>query len=65
MTYLEKARELRPDLTDREIRRFCPVDLELETTINCPRNNNVVQLRCEDCWSREMPNKNNEEETKL
>jgi len=49
MTYLEKARELRPDFTvDRQIFRLCPdyfgivgQDCSIET--------------CEECWNREIP----------
>ncbi len=63
MTYLEKARELRPDLTDKDILDgVCPDSFLKQFTVkvNCKHGG------CIACWDTEIPNKNNElEETKL
>lgn len=64
MTYLEKARELRPNQTDREIIYTCPDCFypELEKETQCILLKEKTAGSCKRCWSREMPNKNNESE---
>ena len=50
MKYLEKAIQLRPDLTEEEVLKSCPVSF------------GIMKYRCEtfadycsDCWNRQMP----------
>lgn len=61
MTYLEKARELEPGFSDRQIvYTDCPCYMRLEKESNCK----LVDSDCVKCWNREIKNKI-EEETKL
>lgn len=48
VTYLDKARELRPDLSRGEIDMMCPNDFGL-TEVCCELDT------CEECWYREFP----------
>jgi hypothetical protein len=51
VTYLEKAKELKPKSTLFNILMMCPYDLKLEVEAeDCDR-----EYDCESCWNREMP----------
>lgn len=55
MTYLEKAKEIRPDiqLTVLGFPRICPWALEqLEAPAYCPREQTGAD--CVECWNREF-----------
>jgi len=55
VTYLEKARELRPDLENADIWWQCPDDFDLESeNSDCPREGSIT-MTCKECWNREMP----------
>ena len=55
MTFLEKARELKPDYSDDQIAAiFCPYQLfEKKRPVCWTDKGNVY--KCRDCWNREMP----------
>ena len=64
MTYLEKARELNPNLAKQAaIKNYCPDDFKLAESSDL-RETSCLANTCTECWNREMPNKT-EEETKL
>lgn len=52
MKYIEKAMELRPDLTKKEILKMCPTDFKLMRG-KCE----TFADYCDDCWNRQVPKK--------
>ena len=56
MKFLEKAKQIRPDLTERQIIFKCPNKLGLEKNSICPsdENDNVTDEGCIYCWNREI-----------
>jgi hypothetical protein len=61
MTFLEKAKELFPNLAENEIiEDICPGEIFIE---DFSKFKNCEQLSfsiCEQCWTREMPEVKNE-----
>ncbi|HEY5586687.1 MAG TPA: hypothetical protein VIK78_19635 [Ruminiclostridium sp.] len=53
MTYLEKARELNPKLTQEDLTDWCPEHFKLEV-VNCC-DIKLIPNSCAGCWNREMP----------
>lgn len=53
MTFLEKAKELSPELTENEIlENKCPCHLKFERFHLCWAQ---TRIDCWNCWNREMP----------
>ncbi len=56
MTYLEKVKQLLPNILPGITDHLCPWWLGLEKTSPCE------SYTCEECWNREIQNKIEEEE---
>lgn len=54
MTYRERLFEEYPDCTEADIACLCPWVQGYDKNKHCPRYENGLVMKCNDCWDREI-----------